>query len=189
MPRKDAFAGEVFQLRHTALRNALYHTARRRWLEGLNRLFNFLVIVAGTGAATNMLGYFPAATPVVAVLIAVIGALQLVCDFSGRACIHENLQQRYYNLMADIEECEHASRSQCLKWQAEFTRIAGVEPPTMRALDAIADNQATSALLRGGPRLQISWLESLTRNLLAHNNSTFPIRADWQEERRVPASK
>jgi hypothetical protein len=34
-----------------ALRNAIYHTARRELYDSLNRLLNFLVIILGTGVA------------------------------------------------------------------------------------------------------------------------------------------
>jgi hypothetical protein len=167
-------------LRHMSLRNALYHLARRRWLETWGKLFNFSIVIAGTSAAADVFGYIPDSRIWLPFGIAAIGALQLVYDFSGRARTHEILQRRYFSLMAEIEECVEPDQLQCAKWSAEISRIAGDEPPTLRALDAIADNQATNAMYGGGNRLKVNMWQSLTRQTLAHNGASFPIKEDWK---------
>lgn len=170
----------ISSLRHKALRNALYHSARREWLEKWSRFFNFVVVVSGTTAAAAVTQNYLLASQIIPIGIAVVGALQLVYDFSGKAKDHAFLQSRYYGIMASIDECIEYTDNGCANWEAEFSRIAADAPPTLRALDATADNQATSSLFGGGPRLKISRFERLTRNILSHNNSSFPIRDDWQ---------
>ncbi|WP_126010598.1 hypothetical protein [Georhizobium profundi] len=174
---------EAFQLRHTALRNANYHLARRRWLEGVSRCFNLLVILGGTGTAAEVVRGSDFGALLLGATIALIGALQLVFDFSGRARLHETLQRRYFELMADIECALDPQQADCANWRAKLTRIAGDEPPVMRALDAVADNQATGALLGATkPRLQISRWEHFSRNFCAHENKTFPTNRDWETD-------
>jgi hypothetical protein len=168
------------QLRHVSMRNALYHLARRRWLETWGKLFNFFIVVAGSSAAADIFGYFPESRIWLPLGIAAIGALQLVYDFSGQARTHEILQRRYYSLLAEIDECVAPTKIQCAKWLAEISRMAGDEPPTLRALDAIADNQATSTIYGGGSRLRVTWWQSLTRQILAHNGATFQAHEDWK---------
>lgn len=180
MSDHDDVMNRVFAAKHTALRNALYHTARRKWLDTWGRMLNFMVIVAGTSAATDMLGLVQGSAKLAAFTVAVIGALQLVYDFSGRARTHELLQRRYYTIYADISECTAPDDKKCAEWEAEFARAAGDEPPTMRALDAIADNQATNALLGGKRRLTVNWWQSATRHLFTHNSADFPPRSDWR---------
>lgn len=180
MPEVPEVEDEVFELRHMALRNALYHSARRQWLENWSRLFSFLIIILGTSAAIDLTIKVPHMRELLPLAIATIGALQLVYDFSGKAKNHAFLQARYYNLLATIDECTAASSEQCAAWKSEFSRIAADAPPVMRALDAVADNQATSALLGGGPRLKVTYWEWLTRNFIVHHRSSFLPREDWQ---------
>lgn len=174
--QRDDMTERVFGLRHMALRNALYHLARRRFLDGVNRFCNLLIILGGTGTAAQLAGGSPDTAFALGGAIALVGALQLVFDYTGRARLHEILQRRYFHLMADIECCETPTSEQCARWYSEFSRAAADEPPTMRALDAIADNQATFALLGGDkPRLKITWWQSFTRHMLAHNGGAFPV--------------
>ena len=69
-----------------------------------------------------------------------LGALQLVFDFNGRARLHEGLQRKYYDLLADIDGVLEPSDDQIVKWQSTLNKIYSDEPPPMRALDAIAYN-------------------------------------------------
>lgn len=175
----DDCAALVHGLKHTALRNALYHTARRGFLDTANRALNLAVILGGTsyaaaiatGKLATALGFATTA----------VGALQLVFDFSGRARDHQLLQKRYYDLLSAIESKETPAKQDCVAWSAELQRIYADEPPTLRALDAIADNQATAALIGGDkPRLKVGWLQSLTRHLFPYNGSTFPADPNWK---------
>jgi hypothetical protein len=130
---------EEFNPKFDALRNAIYHSSRRRFFELLSRSLSFLIVVSGTVAVAN-LQIFDARWA--AALAAVIGALQLVFDFHGRARLHELLQRRYFELIAQIDEVPNPTPEQRKQWQATLSRIYADEPPPMRALDAIAYNAA-----------------------------------------------
>jgi hypothetical protein len=170
----------VAVLEHQALRGTLYHAARTRWLDGRNRIFSLIIILAGTATATDLTRGNDRAVLWLGVTIALVGALQLVCDFNGRARLHEMLQHRYRNLLTDIERDIDPTRQKCTEWTSEITRTAADEPETMRALYAIADNQATAATLGSTrPRLIVSPWRSLTRQLLPHNSSVFAIDPSW----------
>jgi len=172
----DAINDEVFGLRHMMLRNALYHQARRRWLDGWSRFYNLVVILGGTSAAADLLrpqgSNF---TFALGMVLALVGALQLVFDFAGRARTHEILQKRYFDLLAGVECVINPKADNCAGWRGDIARLAAEEPPVLRALDAICDNQATFALSGGEkPRLKITPWQSVTRHLFAHNNGRFP---------------
>ncbi len=170
---------KVHELKHTALRNALYHAARRGFLDSVNRIFNFAVIIGGTSYAADIAAGAYIVT--IGFAVAGIGALQLVFDFSGRARDHQILQQRYYAVLATLEESRHPTEDDCARWNADLLRIYADEPPTLRALDAIADNQATCAILGGDkPRMKVTLWQSVTRHLLAHNAGTFPENPGWR---------
>ena len=46
--------GKAADLRFEALRNAIYHTARRMFLDRCSRLLNLIVIVAGASAVGQL---------------------------------------------------------------------------------------------------------------------------------------
>ena len=133
------------QIRFNVLRNALYHTARRRTLERINRLFNFAVVVLGAAAVGDVLAVLGIDRAHTAMGIAIIGALQLVFDFGRQARDHQTLQRDYYMLLADIEAAPDASAQDCASWYAQMIRITADEPPVLRAVDARAFNDALDA--------------------------------------------
>tara|TARA_R110002124_G_scaffold284368_1_gene461527 strand:+ start:42377 stop:42895 length:519 start_codon:yes stop_codon:yes gene_type:complete len=163
----------IEELEFNALRNALYHTARRQRLEGYGRVLNLAVILGGAGTIVDFskdLGF----NPWLGLLVAVVGALQLVFDFSGRASKHEVLQRRFYDLLGRISESTEIDDTGRGQLNGELMRIYGDEPPTMRALDAVAHNEARDALFGDEhPRLKIHWWANFTRHFLAHNGTEF----------------
>lgn len=134
------------QLRFNVLRNALYHTARRHAFERWHRFATFVIILLGASATSSLFGEWGFNAAYAGFAIALIGAAQIVFDFGGRARDHQMLQRDYYNLLADIEAKPDATAKDNARWFADMVRIAGNEPPTLRAVDAKAYNDALDAL-------------------------------------------
>lgn len=134
-------------LQFNVLRNAIYHTGRRMTLERWNRWCNFVTILLGATAMTDVLRNTGIESHQFALggAVAAVSAAQLVFDFGGKARDHQSLQRDYYGLLADIEEVPEASDEQVAVWRGKMIRIAGDEPPTLRALDAKAYNDAIGA--------------------------------------------
>ncbi len=132
-------------IRFNALRNALYHTSRRRHFERLNRLANFATIMLGTAAASAALTQYGVSATALGVTVAAIGSLQLVFDFGRSARDHQLFQRDYFDLLADIESSPNPSDEACATWRARMIRITGDEPPILRAIDAKAYNDAIDA--------------------------------------------
>lgn len=149
------------QIRFNVLRNALYHTSRRLTFDRWNRWFNFLVIVLGATAVTDWLKTFgiEMSQSIFGVAVAAVGAASLVFDFGGKARDHQALQRDYYHLLAEIEENIDPSPRDLALWYSKMVRIAGDEPPMLRALDAKAYNDAIGATEYYKPdqRLHIPW--------------------------------
>ena len=165
-------------LEFNALRNALYHTARRNALETWSRWLNFFVILLGASAVADFAKDVPHGVVVLGLAITLIGALQLVFDFAGRARVHELLQRRYYEMLGRLKDTTTPTVEDCARFNGELARISGEEPPTYRALDAIAYNEANSTLYgdaRAYHKLRIHWWQSLTRNFIHHNGADFPF--------------
>jgi len=187
-------------VRFDALRNALYHTARVRWYSGWNRLFNFIILFLGTAAAADAAKLFPLAVSdnsfarAVGCLTAAVGALQLVIDFGGSARTHESLARRYYELMAEIEETPLRPREETVRaWRGKLIRITADEPPTLRALDSIAYNEAADALgWAHDDRLIVPWHQRIRRHISAfkaHRYETLKERRARLAKSDAPANK
>jgi hypothetical protein len=157
-----------------ALRNAIYHTSRRRFFELLTRSLSFLVVVSGTAAVANLHAIEPR---IAAAGAATIGALQLVFDFNGRARTHEILQRKYYDLIAEIDGIQSPNDEQILKWQAALNRIYADEPPPMRALDAIAYNAACRNMGYDSSPKRVKFYQLALSQLYPFPNTNFSASA------------
>lgn len=156
-------------LRFNILRNALYHTARRKWLERTNRVFSFVIVALGATAMSDVLARWQIEAIWTGAAIALIGTLQLVFDFGRSARDHQALQRDYYHLLAEIEETPDADEATCAQWYGTMVRITGDEPPTLRALDAKAYNDALDAAgtFDSAERLHIPWHHRLLGGVFA----------------------
>lgn len=165
---------KITNLKFDALRNAIYHTARRGIMDALNRIFLFVVIISGA-AAVGDLGQKYGITPQwLAFVAAMAGTIQLVADFGVVARNHEFLQRQYYELIADIAAVAEPDASQVAAWEARLNRIYGEEPPPMRALDAIAYNAACKSLGRQDSRVRVTLWQSMFRHVFMFNGASFP---------------
>jgi hypothetical protein len=74
---------EIAGLRFDALRNAIYHTSRRMFLDRCNRIL--IVILAGAGAVGQMGYRLGTDDQMLAVVATLAGTLQLVFDLGVKA--------------------------------------------------------------------------------------------------------
>ncbi|TPE45079.1 hypothetical protein [Amaricoccus solimangrovi] len=162
-------------LRFNTLRNALYHTARRRHYEGVARYFNLFVILLGTAAVSDMLGVYGITQAQIGAAVAIVGALQLVFDFGRQARDHQVLQRDYYRLLAEIEADTEPTTESLAQWRGEMMLITADEPPVLRAVDAKAYNDAldASGVYPLTERLRIPWYQRLLGRFLSFEGFSY----------------
>ena len=102
-PAGRASAEDIERLRFELTRNAVYHDQLSRRLGLWNRFTMLATIVFGSSAAVGLVSGDPMLGQALGLSVAVIGAVQLVWDFSGRAAEHLALRGRYYDLLAQVE--------------------------------------------------------------------------------------
>lgn len=184
----DPLVTKLGTVHFNALRNALYHTGRRRFFLRWNRVFTFLIILLGTAAFSDTFGslrplgdQFPTIAQIAAFLTATIGALQLVIDFGGNARDHHQLHRRYNDISAAIKETVTPDWAQVGKWEAELDRITSDEPPVMMAADAVAYNQAANSLgVSKRDLLVIPWHHLPFRNFLSYASHRYLW--EWEKD-------
>jgi hypothetical protein len=167
-------------IRFNVLRNALYHSARRRAFERINRTFNFVVVLLGAAAIGDLLAFAGIDQRLIGAGVATIGASQLVFDFGRQARDHQILQKDYYNLLADIELVSEPTADQCAEWYSRMIRITAEEPPVLKALDARAYNDAIDAIygFDSLERLRIPFLHRLLGGFFAFDGYEYKKLGD-----------
>ncbi|MFO3796998.1 MAG: hypothetical protein ACK8QZ_06890 [Anaerolineales bacterium] len=173
-------------LRHNFLRNALYHTARRRVLEGWSRLSNFVVLALGTTSAADALVGFGISQGLLGLAVAIVAAMQFAFDWSGRARTHEFLQRRNYEVLAQIETKPELAKRQGAEFQGQISLLSAEEPPTHRALDAMAYNEALDSIYGAGgadSRLVVPVWQVPLVHILHFNGSNYRSTAERAELR------
>lgn len=174
-------------IRFNVLRNALYHTARRQHFERFNRLFTFGVVLLGASAMGDALAIFNINQTMLGAGVAFLGTWQLVYDFGGKARDHTQLQREYYHLLADIEAAP-ATEDQAILggFYAHMLRITADEPPTLRAIDCKAYNDALAAteLYTPDQRIVIPLWHRLTGWLFTFDGYNYPKVGELEAARR-----
>lgn len=136
-PASNRPASVRFQLLFSAMYHDLCERQFGRWHRGLTAV----TLVLGSGAAAAFASRFDAVTPWLALLVAIIAAIQLVWDYGGLSKTHGALKQKYYFLLAELERGGDEAEI-C----AEMTTTYGLEPPMRRALMEEADSHARESL-------------------------------------------
>jgi hypothetical protein len=155
---------KIKDLKFEATRNAVYHSWRKHHFDSVNRIANFLVVLLGAAAFSDLANeyIFAKASQIFGGLAAVVGAAQLVFDFGVRAREHDFLQRRFYELAAEISETP------------DLLKLYAEEPTQMRALDAMAYNAVAESIGRGQYRVKITWFQTLFSQILPFDRSKFP---------------
>src|SRR4051794_24176719 len=89
--------------RFDALRNALYHTERKAFLDIINRSLNLIVILLGASVAGKAFKLVHIEENWLELGVIFFATVQLVFDLGGRARDHQFLQRRYYELLSEME--------------------------------------------------------------------------------------
>src|SRR6266516_2974771 len=172
--------------RFNALRNSIYHTARREYYDTQNRLLNFVVIILGAGVAGKASKLFHIEELWLEFGVLIFATAQLTFDFGSKARTHEFLQRKYYDMLADIELQPTANPA---KWNSKLHTIAGEEPMPMRALDALAYNAALDATtsdpeIKRENRLRVPFCHRLLRHFIARDGYEYRLESEpispWQ---------
>jgi hypothetical protein len=164
--------------RFNALRNAIYHTERKSFLDRLNKTMSFFVVVFTAGVVANVATHIHLPKEFIELAALLFASLQLVFDFGAKARTHEYLQKRYYEMVSEMEqEQESAGDPEFEKrWSARLLAIAADEPLTMRALDAVAYNNVIDGLYGATHkqyRLHVAPIEYKLRNIFAYQSTNF----------------
>lgn len=172
----------IEKTRMRAMRNGVYHSMRRQFFERCERLGNLAVLLLGAASvaqvAARTIGNDNNAALVIGFLVAVVGGLQLVFNFGGRARDHAMFQARFYGLLAKAERPGEDPDRIAAEIESEMATFYGEEPPTYHVVNAIAYNAVQESFGRSDKSalIRISPGQNLLKNILhysSHDLKTF----------------
>jgi hypothetical protein len=130
----------INDLRFEATVNGRYHTSRQGWYEFMHRWCMFVVVVGGAGAVAEAVGAGRSYSWLIALIPTIAGTTDLVFDFSAKAAQHARLQEKSYEIIAEIAQSTDDAAVVCRRGWAAMARIWALEPKTMRVVQALAYN-------------------------------------------------
>lgn len=160
-------------LRFDALRNAFYHSSRRKTYEVRHRWLMAIIAISTTTlfARISSIGSFEllfAAVPVLASLT------DLIFSPGEKAKNHQVMQKQFFELLADLEFIKLEDEEALSGIRSKMLRIYGDEETNFRVLDAVSYNAALESMGRDSEdRLIVSSFQFAFRNLLSFENVSF----------------
>ncbi len=140
-----------------------YHRKRQRFFDLVDK---------GTKAATVLVGasllgqHVQQHLPLAAALVSGLSLLSLVYSYSDRKQTHKEIAEAFIHLQAQVEEQGQTTFTVegLARWEAAASRLDAREPPALRTLVTICQNEAALAAGHPAAVCRLPWY----RRTLAH---------------------
>lgn len=160
-----AAAAEIAGLEFQLATEVAYHTGREAWFGGLQRLTLFINVALGAGLLADYID-----VKLAGFLVALASTLDVTFDFAGQARRHRDLRGRFSALAEEIAD----RRCDPLGVRRSMLRLNADAPPSYRAAEAIAYNQALAGLGRDKDyRLVVPIIQRLLRHCWPFGGTSY----------------
>ncbi len=138
-----------------------YHLRRERHFERWGKFFTFVVILFGAATVTDFLGSsFAAWRAVGGVAIAALGALNLVVNFGAEQFRHNELRQRYQDILAELVSISADTDPRLMELQRQILELEKKEPAVLLVTTYLAYNDTLrQAGHEDGARFRVGLLQ------------------------------
>jgi hypothetical protein len=126
-----------------------YHRRRQRFFDLVDKCTKAATVLAGASLIGALVqGY----APWLGGLISALGLLSLIFAYSDRKQAHKELGEAFMLLQAQVVAAGPTmfTESQLAGWEADLDRLNAKEPPTLRALVTLCQNE--QAIATGHPQ-------------------------------------
>ena len=124
-----------------------YFSKRRRYFDLLHRISKTLVLAGGSSSFTALVADFSEIAVYATLIIAIVGLVDYIFDFSGQSRLYDNLYRRTVNLTSRIYNLSKSDTESVCNLVAERYLIFADCPAINRVLDVICHNE--EAIARG----------------------------------------
>ena len=108
-----------------------YHSYRRAFWDSVDNASKILTIISGTAVLVTLVGKAPVWPEVLAVVVAVASACDVVLGFSIQARAHDGLYRSFSRLAQELSEHESPTEQQIFAWRKQRIEIEMDEPTVM----------------------------------------------------------
>lgn len=141
---------ELYDLKFYVQRNIRYHMRRAAFFTRWSRFSSFVGVFFGSAAAVSMMAQVesipPIAPALMALLVAIVSAVELVVGVSHLAWRHNDLRRRYLDIDEKIQSSPKIPIKAVHELKATIRRIEADEPPTMEALELMVRNDVITSI-------------------------------------------
>lgn len=161
---------ELFDLKFYVQRNIRYHMRRGAFFTRWSRLLSFVGVFFGSAAAVTFMGElgekYPLIPAMMALLVALASAVELVVGISQRAWLHNDLRRRFLDIDERMQVSSAVTMKLICELKAAIRRIEADEPPVMEALELMVRNDVIVSLFsyeeRSEHYIPLPWYIRLT---------------------------
>lgn len=172
----EAQADHLWGVRHHALYrcqlSTRYHRRRERFLDWMHRATSAAALIGGSAAfaaATQ-----PAVVRWAALAVAVTSVCALVFGFADKARRHAALAESYKRIEADILRAGDYdfTEAQVNGWRAQLAETEAGEPPVLRALVVLCQNDIAGAASEPQKITDVPWHQRLFAQVIDFDVNT-----------------
>lgn len=163
------------QIQMLCVFNMHYHAGREAYLDASHRWLMFFVIIFGASAVVDVFPGIHWLKVALSAAAAVMGALDLTFDLSGRARNHAVMKRRYSDLLSsclrDANEIKRAN--------ASLMELAGEEEPPYHALIAVCYNMAETQVYNDDVQhLHVPWHHKMLKNIWRFEGANYRLKSN-----------
>lgn len=139
---------EIERLKFSVNVSIRYQQKRRAFYEAWHRVTVAVAMVTSSAAFATLAsssGTVPAIGMWLALLVAVLTAVDWVVGYSEKAKLHDQLYRQFTDLAADIVGTLHPTPQILAQWQSRNLLIEADEPSQLRVLTRICHNEEAQA--------------------------------------------
>jgi hypothetical protein len=108
----------------------------------LEKSIIWLIIALSTAAALGVITHLHVSREYLDFLIAILAALQIAFDYGSRAHRHKGVARSCCEILSEIEAKVQAKSADLADWRARFALLRPEDGMQMRAMAAVAFNEA-----------------------------------------------
>lgn len=129
-------------------RSARYHNRRRRFFDNMHRLKTALSLLAGSAAMVAIMATTKNDNIALAAsaIVTFVSTIDLVVGSTTRARLHADLARRFIDLERAITLAKDQNEADIQEWTAQRLLIEADEPPILRVLDILCQNELLLAM-------------------------------------------
>ena len=141
-----------------------------------------IAAIGGSAAFIALIGDATLIAKIIAAIIAVTAALDVVIGFSERARVHDDLYRRWSDLEAKMIRHGTPTEKVLRGWKADRTLIEKEEPTPLSALNVICHNEEAEVREYGEDKLHhVRWYQRAFCHLVTLPPNNFPTLAEWKK--------